>query len=366
MKIALIAILVFHGLVHLFGFAKAFRLAPLGQLKKEINKINGTLWLGASATFLLAALLVLIGNDSWSLVAFIAIPISQYLILTSWKDAKWGTTINLIILVATIFGYGSWRFDANYKNEVKVNLEKSALEQDSLLTEFDLVELPELVQKYIRYTGAVGKPKVRNFKMEFSGQIRKNEESEWMPFTSQQYNFLASSTRLFFMKAVMKHLPVSGFHRFINGQAFMDIRLFSLFTVQYQSGKEMGIAETVTFFNDMCCMAPATLIDKRIKWLETGDHKVQAQFTNNGISISAWLHFNDQGELINFISNDRYAPDEGNTMKQLPWSTPLKNYKDFNNHRLPSYAETIYTYPQGPFCYGTFTLGNIEYNCKDL
>jgi len=366
MKITLIAILVFHGLVHLFGFAKAFRLAPLGQLKKEITKLNGILWLGASAFYLLAALLLLAGNNSWSLVAFVAIPVSQYLILTSWNDAKWGTTINVLILVASIIGYGQSRFNANYKNEVKINLEKSTLEQGSLLTEFDLLDLPEFVQKYIRYTGAVGKPKVRNFKIEFSGQIRKNEESEWMPFTSQQYNFMASSTRLFFMKAEMKHLPVSGFHHFINGQAFMDIRLFSLFTVQYQSGKEMGIAETVTFFNDMCCMAPATLIDKRIKWLETGDNKVKAQFTNNGISISAWLYFNDQGELIDFVSNDRFAAGENSSMQQLPWSTPLKNYKNFEGRRLPSYAETIYNYQQGPLCYGTFTLRKIEYNCKEL
>ena len=51
----------------------------------------------------------------------------------------------------------------------------------------------------------------------------------------------------------MKKLPIAGFHSFKNGTAFMDIRLLSLFTVQYESGQDMGIAETVTFFNDMCC-----------------------------------------------------------------------------------------------------------------
>jgi hypothetical protein len=108
---------------------------------------------------------------------------------------------------------------------------------------------------------------VKNFKIEFTGQIRKDEQSEWMPFTSEQYNFLNTSTRLFFLKATMKHLPVAGLHSYKNGNAFMDIRLFSLFKVQYQSGKEMGIAETVTFFNDMCCMAPGSLIDPRINGL---------------------------------------------------------------------------------------------------
>ena len=306
------------------------------------------------------------GNNSWTLLSIVAVSISQYLIFTSWKDARWGSLINTVILAAAIISYGTLRFNSIFKNEVRINLAKSYIQPDSILSEFDLVDLPELVQKYIRYSGAVGKPKVRNFKVEFSGQIRRNDKSEWMPFTSQQYNFLATSTRLFFMNAVMRDLPVSGFHSFRDGQATMDIRLLSLFKVQYQSGKEMGIAETVTFFNDMCCMAPATLIDKRIQWLETGDQYVKAQFTNNGISISARLYFNDKGELINFISNDRYAQQENNTMKQLPWSTPLKDYKDFNSHKLPSHAEAIYTYQQGSMLYGTFALRNIEYNCKGL
>ena len=73
------------------------------------------------------------------------------------------------------------------------------------------MKLPEPVKKYIRYAGSVGKPKVNNFRIEFVGKLRKNEQSEWMPFTSDQYNFMDTSTRLFFMKAVMKHLPVCRF-----------------------------------------------------------------------------------------------------------------------------------------------------------
>jgi hypothetical protein len=184
-----------------------------------------------------------------------------------------------------------------------------------------------------------------------------------MPFTSEQYNFVNPAVRLFFMKASMKHLPVAGFHSYKNGIAFMDIRLLSLFKVQYQDGKEMGIAETVTFFNDMCCMAPATLIDNRISWTEVDSNIVNALFTNNGITISARLHFNAKGELINFISGDRYA-DTDDGMKKLQWSTPLKDYKNINGYRLAGYADAVYKYPTSDLCYGNFRLTSIEYNVK--
>ena len=176
---------------------------------------------------------------------------------------------------------------------------------------------------------------------------------------------MEASTRRFFMKAVMKKLPVAGYHCFNNGTAFMDIRLFSLLKVQYQSGKEMDISETVTFFNDMCCMAPATLIDKRIKWLETEGNNVKAEFTNNNITISAWLSFNDDGELINFISEDRYAYDDNAGMRRLPWYTPLRDYKDVDGFNLPTYAEAIYKSLKRNCAMGPLVLNMLNTTVKN-
>jgi hypothetical protein len=271
----------------------------------------------------------------------------------------------LIALLAVTIAYSTWSFKSSYEKKVVAGLKQTNAQPDSILTEADLQTLPVPVQKYLRYTGAVNQPKVKNFKLEFTGQLHKDLKSDYMPFTSEQYNFMGTSTRLFFLNATMKHLPVAGFHCFKNGDAFMDIRLFSLIKVQYMTGKEMGQSETVTFFNDMCCMAPATLIDPRIKWLEVKDNSVRASFTNNGITISAWLYFNEKGALINFISDDRYAAGENNTTRLVRWSTPLKEYRTINGRVLAGYAETIYDYPDGPFAYGTFRLTNVAYNCKN-
>jgi len=359
-------ILFIHGLIHLIGFSKAFGYGNFNQLKRDISKPIGVLWFLAALLFVVTNLMLLYKEELWWISGVAAIAISQFLIFTSWKDAKFGTIANVIFLVVVIIGYGTWSFNNTYKTEVLESLKHVVSIDDPALTESDLQPLPEPVRNYLRYCGVVGKPKVGNFKVEFKGKIRADEQSEWMPFTSIQYNFMEVPTRQFYMKATMKNLPVTGFHSFENGIAFMDIRLFSLFTVQNQSGKEMNIAETVTFFNDMCCMAPATLIDNRIQWLETEGNRVKASFTNNGITISSWLYFNNQGELINFISNDRYALVNGIGMKQLPWSTPLKNYKLIKGYKLASSAETIYEYPDGPLWYGTFTLTNVEYNVSEF
>ncbi len=353
--------LTIHGLIHLMGVAKAFQYASIKQLTISISKPVGFLWLITALLFAVTAIVFLLQKNYWFIFSTAAIVMSQLVIILSWHDAKYGTIANMIILIASIIGYASWRYYNIYQTDVKSNMQQKEYFTNSLLSETDIGHLPGAVKKYLRHTGCIGKPKVNSFKIEFTGKLRKNEQSEWMPFTSEQYNFMKNPTRLFFMKAVMKGLPVAGYHLYKNGDATMDIRLLSLFKVQYQEGVEMDKAETVTFFNDMCCMAPATLIDKRISWEKTSGDTVKATFTTNGISISAELFFNKTGELINFKSNDRYNADAG---KILPWATPLSRYKEKNGYKLFGYAETIYTYPDKNLCYGTFEISSIKYNCS--
>lgn len=362
MKIAFLAVVIMHGLIHVLGFTKAFALHNAKQLMQPISKPMGILWLLAFLLFLTAAILFAFNNSYWWVGGVPAVIISQILIISCWQDAKFGTIANVLILLVAIIGFSSWSYYTAYKKDVETNLLQKEFGEKDLLTETDIQHLPEPVKKYIRYSGSIGKPKVKNFKIEFSGKIRKDEQSNWMHFTSEQYNFIETPTRLFFMNAVMKKLPVAGYHKYKNGIAFMDIRLLSLFKVQFQEGAEMNEAETVTFFNDMCCMAPATLIDKRIVWEETGKYTAKATFTNNGIPIFAELFFNDAGELINFKSNNRFNAE---AKQKLPWATPLKNYKRINGYTLPGYAETIYTYSNKDFCYGTFNLISIKYNCHE-
>jgi hypothetical protein len=361
MKTVVIILLGLHGLIHLIGFTQAFDLANQNPDAIKISKVHGILWFLCTVSFVAAGFLLYKDYTFWWLIIFPCVAISQILILIYWKDARIGTIPNLLVVLIALTGFAQWNFKGNYDEDVARYFRSQSIE-NALLTEQDLIPLPFPIQQYVRQSGAVDKPKVKNFTVSFDGQIRKSEESRWMPFQSEQHNFMDSSARLFYMEATMFGLPVSGYHKFVNGKAFMDIRLLSTFRVQYETGPEMGIAETVTFFNDMCGMAPATLIDKRIKWLETDSLKVKARFTNNNISITAWLYFNERYELVNFISDDRYALGPDGSMKQHRWSTPMTNYQEIMGHRLATSAETIYHYPNGDLTYGTFHLIKIEDN----
>ena len=223
-----------------------------------------------------------------------------------------------------------------------------------ILTDTDLLPLPEPVQRFLKYAGVVNKPKVKNVKVVFDGQMREKGKN-YFPFTSEQFNFFDEPTRLFFMKGKIFGVNVFGYHKYSNGKAIMDIRLFGLFSIVKKSGDFMDKAETVTLFNDMCLLAPATLIDKRIQWELINDTLVKATFTNKTISIKATLYFNHRGQLVNFISSDR-------DINQYPFLTPVSEYKIINGYNLMSKAETVWDYTDGKFTYGKFVLKEIEYN----
>ncbi len=360
MRIVLLLLIILHGLIHLLGFAKAFQFGEMEQFTKEISRPMGILWFLAALFFIVTALGLLLRKDWWPLLGIVVVILSQSLIFTTWADAKYGTIANVIIMVVAIVGMSNLIFERGFKEDVASAMNINAPTPE-LLTEEDLAPLPMCVQKYLVYVGAVGKPKIKNVKIVFKGEMR-DKGKDWFKFTSEQYNFFVSPTRLFFMKAHVIGLPTYGYHKYINEAARMQIKLLSLFSVVDLAEPELYPTETVTFFNDLCLFAPAALIDDRISWETLDNLSAKATFNNNGTIISAILYFNEKGQLVNFVSNDRYSVSE---MKAFPFSTPAGNYKNVNGYQLPTYGEATWLYPDGEFVYGKFEVVDIAYNVVD-
>ena len=364
MKWFLFLLVTLHGLIHLLGFVKAFNLSPGTQLTQAISRPVGLLWLLAALLFAGGAIFFLIGREFWWIIVAPALIISQILILTSWNDAKIGTIPNVIILVPLIYAYLNFQpssFASRFRVEVQEGLKRS-MQQPPVLEE-DIRHLPAPVQKYLKYAGVVGKPRVQNVRARFSGGIKPRLGGDFLGFVSQQYNFFDDPTRVFYIKSAMYGIPFDGLHLYKGPTATMQIRIASLIQIVDAKGPEMNQGETVTLFNDMCMLAPARLIDRNIAWRSVDSLTVEAKYSNKGITITAMLFFNDGGELINFTSDDRFESADGKTYNQYRWSTPLANYRDIGGRRIASYGETMWDTPEGKFTYGKFNLLEVEYNC---
>ena len=357
MKLIFASFLAIHGLIHLMGFAKAFGYGNITQLTQEVPKSLGTLWLLTALFFVGCAVQVFLKKEGWALLAVGASVMSQILILTAWEDAKFGTLANIFVALAVLMVLGARHFEQSYREDV-LSAMGTSVAMDVPITEKDLESLPFPVQNYLRYVDVVGKPQVQNFKINFEGQMR-NRDKDWFHFASEQYNFFADPARFFFMKAKVNRIPTCGYHAYTKGTAGMRIKLLSLFPIVTVDSPKMFATETVTFLNDLCLFAPARLIDERIVWQTMDERSAKATFVTGDTRVSATLHFNEIGQLVNFVSLDRSSVPE---MKTFPFSTPVKEYRNINGYNLPTYGETIWHYPDGEFVYGKFYLKSIAYN----
>lgn len=113
----------------------------------------------------------------------------------------------------------------------------------------------------------------------------------------------------------------------------------------------------------MCFFAPAVLVNMDIEWEELTGNRLKATYNIGKNTVSAELVFTKEGQLKNFISNDRYEI-QGKEAHLRPWFTPVEEFGRFGNYMLPRQAGAWYKRPDGDFCYGEFTTVNVKYNCR--
>ena len=99
LKAILIFFIFLHGLLHLIGFYRSFSKNGVIRLKGYMPKSHGLLWLICTALFLLTGFAIIFNVRGWMYFVIAALLISQVLILLSWKEARYGTFLNIAILV---------------------------------------------------------------------------------------------------------------------------------------------------------------------------------------------------------------------------------------------------------------------------
>lgn len=280
------------------------------------------------------------------------------------KSQEFLKMVTLIGITMPFSFFGCSGVQKSYISRVEREFTTQPLVAEEKLTEADIKHMPLPVRKYLAYTGVLGKNKLQNIRIEFEELMYKKPEAKPMISSSEQYNFFSRPARHFFMKASMMGIPFRVLHSYSEEKATMLVKVLSFFTAVDLSGEGLSMAETVTVLNDLCILAPAGLIHKNIKWEEIDSFSSKILFENGKYKVSAILYFNEKGELVNFVSDDRSALQDDGTLRKARWSTPLKDYKQFNGIKLPTYGEAIWNYPEGDFVYGKFYLKKVDYNLK--
>ncbi len=93
-----------HAGVHLMGYSRAYsNVANTRIIHQAVPRNLGIAWLFVCILFIVTGMAYLLTFGWWPYCGLTAIIVSQVMIFTAWKDAKWGTLINIVLLTAIIW-----------------------------------------------------------------------------------------------------------------------------------------------------------------------------------------------------------------------------------------------------------------------
>lgn len=364
MKTGLIIIFLIHGLLHLTGFFKAFGKGDVIKLAGYISKPMGLLWLLVAMVFIMVAVLILMNKQGWPFFAIAAVIISQTLIIMSWQDAKWGTIVNILLLIISVPALGRYHFEAMVKKEVTGLLEEAPRAATIVKME-DLAHLPASVQNWLIESGVVGKEQVLTARLIQHGQMKTQPNSKWMPFEAVQYISLKPPG--FNWAAQVEAFPLvhlSGRDKFSYGEGEMKIKLLSLINVVDEKENEKLNSGSMLRFLGEICWVPSAALNDYISWEEIDHVTAKATFTQGNKVVSGIFRFSPAGELFSFEA-DRYYGGEEKAVRH-PWFIEVIEYKVFDGIKVPSKCKVTWKLPEGDFNWLNLEIPTLEYNNSSL
>jgi hypothetical protein len=220
------------------------------------------------------------------------------------------------------------------------------------VTDADLAALPGPAQRYLRFTGAVGRPRDRSLRARWTGSFRLRPGAGWAPFVAQQYNTAPVPGRVYAMRLTLAGvLPMDGVDTYLDGAGRMRGTLLGLVRVADGSGPEFDTSELVTWLNDAVLLAHTMLLEPAVTWTAVDDTAFDVALTDAGRTVTARVTVDDRGRVQDFGTEDRYAALPGGPTRAR-WTTPVDGWTTSGERPLPDGGRALWHLPEGPYEYG--------------
>lgn len=240
-------------------------------------------------------------------------------------------------------------------------MEEEEMKDDRLVTADMLQHLPEPVQRYMNYTGVVGKPWINTVRLQQSGRFRTGPDKPWMAMSAVQCYTTNPPGFLWKARFKMFGLPlVSARDTYKAGHGHMYGRLAGLFTIFDERGEQYDQGSMMRYLSEMIWF-PIAFLGENIAWQAVDDHCAEVTLTDSGRSLSGRLSFDDPGRPTTFDTTRHYRKGKGDLQLEH-WSTPIAEYGLRAGLNLPIRGRAVWKLPYGDYPYWDGLITEVEYN----
>lgn len=233
---------------------------------------------------------------------------------------------------------------------------------ENVFREEDIDDLPTPVQRYFRYCGYIGKPKMSCVKIYYRDvNFLFGRDKSAIKIDYTQYDFVKGANRIAYIDSSTYGIPFEGLDSFLDGSGSMKGVLAKQFTLFDQTGKVMDKSGLVTFLSEILIFPNAALQDY-IRWEEMDDLHAKATISCYGISAAGVFTFHENGEMLSFVTDDRSAVATDGSSETIKWSVACGQYMEENGIKRPTVFQAVWHYDDGDLVYfdgrGTITAFN--------
>ncbi len=265
-----------------------------------------------------------------------------------------------VLILILVIGLAYWNFNGRINREVSSLLSGAKLGAGPVVTGEMLRGLPEPVQRYMAYSGVLGKQIPRTIRLKQVGKIRQGEKSAWMKLEAVE-NY-STSPPGFIWKTFLptKRFPLTlGRDAYLDGRGSMLIKMLSLLPLVNATGPELDQGAMMRYLNELAWF-PAAFLGENISWKAIDDTSAEVTLTHQGKSASATMYFDQEGKPINFVAK-RYRI-VGKRCDLETWSTPYTGYGEFEGLKLPVRGKAVWILKEGDQAYVELEITELEYD----
>lgn len=356
MKIALVFLMVIHGLIHLMGWVKAFGLAQVEALKIPIGKGAGMLWLLAALVLIIAAVLLALNVGWWWMAASAGLVLSQILIIASWGDASFGSIANLLLVIAVLPAAGKYFFDQATQRETAY-LETLQPATETVASER---KLPDVVTRWLRATGETEREPIRHVSLQQNFEMKLSPDQEnWYVGTAKQEVWTTEPAFVWALDLSMAgFLPVAGRDKYADGKGEMLIKILALAPVVNASNNpKIDEGAQQRYLAEMLWY-PSLARSEFLTWTEADENSATAEMNHGGTTGSCTFYFDNTG-LVNRVTAMRYRGGDDDA-ERSEWVIDVLENKTFDGLTIPSKCHVTWKMDSGDWTWARLEITGFE------
>lgn len=352
-------VVLIHALIHLMGFAKAFQLARIENISSSISKPAGVAWLITTVLFMVALTGFYLDKPFWPVVALIASVASQIIIVTVWKDARWGTLANAMIMVVAIQAFANVQFQKMITDEIEGLLHH--VDESTVTAHQQPETLPKPVYKWLKHSGALDNETVYCARIKQTGCMRTTPDGKWMNFTAEQYFDFQNPAFVWTTQVEMISLiTLTGRDKFVNGEGEMLIKLLSLVAVADEGPHDKINSAAMLRFLGETSWFPSTALSPYITWQEMDSVSAKVTMKYKDITVQGTFFFTEEGDFSAFEAARYYGGSADSRLEN--WRIDVVDYKTFNGIRIPYKNRVTWKLEEGDFMWLELEITALEPN----